>query len=475
MKVIFICLAMLAASFWSHAQLNNVRVQWLEQPEDKAVYFFGAEKDGNLLTAVSSQGGNTRLIRFGKELNQKELLTEFSNLPGEETFLVLPVKEGWCRVNQSRVDRDHQVSFLTVQDQKIIARSQEGLTPLPGNKFSQLSYLYSDNRSFVMVFTTTFNKKENSTDWNFEVYATGTGALVNKSTYAVSYSASIMESVFVSDAGQAVFVSKKYKNAMAAMKGRDPVFEVQVFQNHQQTRLGNFSITGYQPGGLNFVGDGKGTVFISGTAYPPEQKAGSLAGRKLFLARMDLDKLSFSEPVLLSLESLYPDAKMKRDDDIPVSLKKIHYTSSGDMLLVAEQQQYVIGTSANYWRANDIICFRLNTKGEQQAATRIARRSDLNGPTSLFSLVKADNLYLVYNDNKQNLSVQTDNVQAFSGNASKNGLVLVRLQPDGSFQKELLADYANSKYTPVFDRCFDLDGNRVFLGGLNGFGILSIQ
>ncbi len=475
MKFYLIGLLAFLFPFTASAQIKTAKVQWADQPADKGFYFFGGIQDGSVISVLTGDSGKIQIDRYENDLVNKKPVAAFAGQAGEECFLVLPVKEGVFRMNQSRVERDHRVSLLTVQDKKVVSQNQENETLLPGNKFSDLFYLYSPDHSYVMVYTVLFNKKENGNEWHFFVYSTATGSMINKGIYSVSYSAAILEDVRVSVEGHALFISKKYRNAMDAVKNRNPQHEIKIFQNSRLIGEQLFSISGYDIGGVNFTDDPKGAMFLSGSAYPPGEKAGSLKGRKLFLYRMDLSKAVFTDSLLVSMESLYPDGKISRNDDIPAGLKQIHYTASGDIILLAEQQQLIIGTAGNYWRSNDLLCFRLNSKGETKSTIRIPRRQDSNNQLTFFSFVKGENVYLLYGDHKQNLDVNNQEVQPFSGNASRNGMFLLQVQADGAVHKQLLAEYGKPENVPNFYRCHDMEGNRVFLGMNRGFGILTIE
>lgn len=475
MKFSLTCFAIFLCPFISGAQVKTAKLSWAEQSSEKGTYFYGGSRGGSFLSVVSAGGGKVVIDQYQNDLSKKDSLSEFNGQAGSECFLVLPVKEGIFRMNQSRVERDHRVSLLTIHDKNIVSLNQENETLLPGNKFSDLFYLYSPDHSFVMVYTVLFNKKENGNEWNFFVYSTATGSLVNKGVYSVSYSAAILEDVRVSDAGEVLFISRKYRNAMDAVKNRNPVHEIKVYKDHQQMAAMSFTLAGYDIAGLNFALDSRGGVFLSGSAYSLEEKINSIKGRKLFLYRLDLQKKAFSDSLLVSMESLYPEGKINRNDDIPVGLKQIHYTASGDMILLAEQQQLIIGSAGNYWKSNDMICFRINAKGEIKAATRIPRRQDNNNQLTFFSFVKGEEVFLLYSDHKQNLDAGNVDVQPFSGNPSKNGLFLIQVQPDGVFQKQLLTEYGKAENVPNFYRCHQMDNNRVFLGMGRGFAVLSID
>lgn len=457
--------------YTGEAQQQVPSVQWLQGSETPSTYYFAGGKYPSFQTAEAQDNGGIKISDWGKEgtpISSKI----YTPKNGEGTpFLILPANGSVFAFYQVKEKQKHTVSALklNLQAEEQCRKTLE--TPLDGNKFSDVFFTNSINNSYVLLYTSVFSAKEQRVEWNFAVFSTAECSWVNQAVYYTSFSKDILESVKVDEAGQVLFVAKRYKTSMDVVKNRNAWFTLDLFPKGGTATQVSFTRPGYEIGSVELVSDKKGQMFLSGTAYPEADRSNLREGGIYFLYKLQPTGLSFSDSLNLSMDELMGDTKSKRKGIIPLLLKNIHYDTNGDMILMAEMQQQVISSSSSYFLSNDIYCIRLQSNGSIRQSIRIPRFQDTNTSKTFFSIASGSSVYLLCSDNKQN-QTESEKVIPFSSSASKNGLFLITVKEDGTLARNLLVGYEIPDTAPAWYRCQDLGDGTIFISTNKKGGIV---
>jgi hypothetical protein len=197
----------------------------------------------------------------------------------------------------------------------------------------------------------------------------------------------------------------------------------------------------------------QGTWSIKGTYYIRiDRKTKEI--EKMSAKEFDLDFITMNFTQRQEKKAKKRQAKGKNVELYEYDLREIVPRADGGAVLMAEQYYVTVicrtdpktgvTTCTYYYHYNDVIVVSIDKGGDIEWATKVPKRqtsvNDGGYYSSFVSMVTNENLYLVYNDNKNNL--QPDLKQGMFYNFSlrdKNGIVvLATIDADGQVTRKAL-------------------------------------
>ena len=428
---------------------------------------------------------------FTLEVSKKEKhILCFSN---EMQLLIdqpMVTKQEWSTAEylQTLATKHHLVHFHLLRNKKanqtdlLLTRvALDGVTIisdtlLSGMNRSHLGIVfssYSPDRSKLLVYSFQYLPKKGRFDYQYFVFATTDAALIysGQSSYL-----STGGSLAVDNNGILCFDAEWPYREDGKKFGRAKV------GHRAHLSLGD-SIRREYPlvfddkylPGIDFVsGNGK-ELFLAGFRYSDDSKTSRMPENELILYQINPGTVEITDSAFVSLEGLYPDRRLKVDERVPYTIRKMYKRSGGGWAILMEQYQLTIGQYGSSAKFNDVAVVYLKSDFSVESVSRIPKKQTSADNPSISSTYINDELYIIYNDHQQNLDATEEKIQLPAAKDSKNALFLAVVNAAGEVKKSIIADYDQDKPVPrILDIVVNNDGSFV-LPAKDRAGVLMVQ
>jgi hypothetical protein len=400
---------------------------------------------------------NETQFLFEKKSDTSYLVSFLSDTQVVSIFTVSPrkKKETDLVVVKSSIDFSNKTAPV------LLASFKDGT----GTDFS-----FSNDKSKLAVFNSRFFVRSFSSEINFTVLSTGTSQVIHEGSIEIERS--VTQNVNLDDYGNIYFDNSESYREGSKVFGRTKIKQVIhiVFADGTKQQYTLAPDGKYFPG-IDFVQADSGQVVMTGFAYDEDVKASRLSVIDWFRLRIDPAKKTVVDSLYVPVDGMFPARKLNAEDRLPYSIRKIYRRKNGGHIIVAEQEQVIVGQYAATVKLNDMACVYLKSDWSVESVTRIPKLQFGDASSSLASAAIDDKIYLLYSDNMKNLEASENKLVYQANKPEKNGLFLITVTPGSEYKKQLLYGFDDKHPVPFILMGQSLDALKIFFPGTNQFTI----
>ncbi|MBN8688163.1 MAG: hypothetical protein J0M10_14150 [Chitinophagales bacterium] len=457
-------------SFSYKVSAQQPTFNWSQPFTSKGNFRFAGLIDSQLVVIQSRAGKEVVVRRFSPSLAvTTETVQTFASPETPASYLISFVSDSGLVHTLYQYDRKKDLMTISTD----WAGRIQVLAAMKAIPQSFVYAIFSADRSKLLVCNFYYHRKTNMVEREFIVLSSSAGQVLYSGSFRLNSREATSGEIKVDNLGNAYFGSTTYRQAGSKLSAKSIATQhVTVFSASGRSVAYSFEYPGRYVPGIDIIQEKNNAVYIAGLAYDEEVKATRISTADLFLYRIDPVRLIYTDSVYITVNGLYPEGKLKKDDRLPYTIRHIYEKTTGGLVLIAEQYQQISTQYSTSEKYHDIACIQTGKDQRSGSVVRIPKfQFDTDNPSILSAFIQ-DTVYLLYNDLQENLHATGESTQYVSNKKDRNGLFLVTIGKDFQYKKELLYGYDSGQPMPVLLAATPIDNRRIFLCSDEQVGVL---
>lgn len=470
---IFFFTLLLIFSFSYRVSAQQPTFNWSQPFTSKGNFKFAGLIDSQLVVIQSRAGKEVVLRRFSPSLAvTTETVQTFASPETTASYLISFVSDSG--IVHTLYQYDRKKDLMTISTDR--AGRIQVLATMKAIPQSFVYAIFSADRSKLLVCNFYYHNKTNMVEREFIVLSSSTGQVLYSGVFSLNFRKATSGAITVDNLGNAYFGSTTYRQAGSKLSAKSIAIQhITVFSANGRSVAFSFEYSGRYVPGVDIIQEKNNAIYIAGLAYDEEVKTTRISTADLFLYRFDPVRLIYIDSVYATVNGLYPEGKLRKDDRLPYTIRDIYEKTTGELVVIAEQYQQIRTQYSTSEKYHDIACIQLGKDQGSGSIVRIPKfQFDTDNPSILTTFIH-DTVYLFYNDLQENLHAAGESTQYVSNKKERNGLFLVTIGKDFQYKKELLYGYDSGQPMPVLQAATPIDNQRIFLCSDEQVGVLKFM